>query len=404
MRLLPETLKALDKMGFEKATPVQEETINIMLEKRDMIVQAPTGSGKTCAFGIPVIELIDMKKSNTQFVILCPTRELAIQITEVLHKLTLYIHGVRICPVYGGAHINSQISALRRKPQIIVATPGRLMDHIRRKTVFLNQVSCVVLDEADRMLDMGFREDIDTILKSIPKDRQTILFSATLSNDIKQIAKEYQEDAKIVHIKQDTLTVDTVKQYYTKIPKSKKIQAIKAFLEEKQFSKCLIFVGTKSMADTLTEELLKSKFAAAAIHGDLYQRKRDAVMSKYRDGTVDILVATDVASRGIDVDNIDAVINFDIPDDSDSYVHRIGRTGRANQSGVAYTFLSAKEQSKLESIIKDTKANIEPMSIKGIEFDEPAKQSRKHTFKKPKNNRPTKFSRKRNLKLKNSKH
>lgn len=405
IKLSPEILKAIDKMGFETATPVQEETINLMLEKRDIIVQAPTGSGKTCAFGIPIIELIDMGKRNTQFVILCPTRELVIQITEVLHKLTLYIHGVRICPIYGGAHINSQISALRRKPQIIVATPGRLMDHIRRKTVFLDQVSCVVLDEADRMLDMGFRDDIDTILKNIPTDRQTILFSATLSNEIKQIAKEYQKDAKTVHIKQDTLTVDTVKQYYARIPKNKKIQAIKAFLEEKQFNKCLIFVGTKSMADTLTEELLKSEFAAAAIHGDLYQRKRDAVMSKYREGVVNILVATDIASRGIDVDNIDAVINFDIPDDSESYVHRIGRTGRANQSGVAYTFLSAKEQSKLESIIKDTKANIEPMSVKGTEFDEPAARSSKNNSKKSKTNYSAKSShRKRKFGFKKSKH
>jgi ATP-dependent RNA helicase DeaD len=240
------------------------------------------------------------------------------------------------------------------------------MDHIRRKTVSLDQVSCVVLDEADRMLDMGFRDDIDTVLRNIPENRQTVLFSATLSKDIKQIAKEYQKDAAIVNIKQDTLTVDTVKQYYVKIPRGQKILATEAFLKEKKFNKCLIFVGTKSMADTLTEELLKNKFAAAVIHGNLYQRKRDAVMNKYRAGTVNILVATDVVARGIDVDNIDAVINFDIPDDSDCYVHRIGRTGRANQSGTAYTFIYAKEQPKLESIIKDTGASIEPTLISGI--------------------------------------
>lgn len=403
IKLSPEMFRALDTMGFGTATPVQIETIPAMLEKRDLIVQAPTGSGKTCAFGIPTIELIDISKANTQFVILCPTRELAIQITDVLHKLTLYIHGIRICPIYGGARFNTQIAALRRKPQIIVATPGRLMDHMRRKTVNLEQVSCVVLDEADRMLDMGFREDIDIILKSVPEERQTILFSATLSKEIKQIAKEYQKDAKIIHIKQDTLTVDTVKQYYTKVPKGEKINALKLFLKEKLFNKSLIFVGTKSMADTVAEELSKDNFSTEVIHGDIHQRQRDSVMKKYRTSDVNILVATDVAARGIDVEDIDAVINFDIPNDSDSYVHRIGRTGRANKNGVAYTFLYAREQSKLDSIIKDTKATIKPFTIDGIKFDESKKQPRKRNFRKPKPNRSARSLHKRKPKAKSLK-
>ncbi len=399
LNLSPEIIRSLDEMKFDNATAVQEETIPLMLKKEDIIVQSPTGSGKTCAFGIPIIEMIDIKKRGTQSLILCPTRELAIQITKVLHNLTLYKHGIRITPIYGGARISSQIAALRRKPQVIVATPGRIMDHIRRKTVSLDQVDLVVLDEADRMLDMGFRDDIDTIFKSIPAHHQTILFSATLSKSIKEIAKEYQTDAKIVHVKQDTLTVNTVKQYYTKIPKGEKLNAIKSLLKDKKFDRCLIFVGTKSMADTLTEDLLKSGFVAAALHGDLHQRQRDAVMNKYRKNLVNVLVATDVAARGIDVDNIDAVINFDIPEDTDSYVHRIGRTGRARQNGVSYTFIYAKEQSRLESIIKDTKAIIDFVSIDGIKFDEPKKQPYKNGFKSTKTNRSSKSPRRRKPKF-----
>ncbi|MDQ5984252.1 MAG: DEAD/DEAH box helicase [Eubacteriales bacterium SKADARSKE-1] len=396
INLSPKMLKALNKMGFTKATPVQEQTISIMLDKKDMIVQAPTGSGKTCAFGIPIIEAIDIKKRTTQSIILCPTRELVIQTTDVLHKLTLYMHGIRISAIYGGARISSQITALRSKPQIIVATPGRIMDHIRRKTVALEQVNLVVLDEADRMLDMGFRDDIDTIFKNIPKQHQTILFSATISDSIKRIAKEYQSDAKMVHIKQEALTVDAVKHYYIKIPKGGKFNALESLIKEKKFNRSLIFVGTKSMADTLTLKLLKSGFTAKALHGDLRQRQRDAVMDKYRKGLVNILVATDVAARGIDVNNIDAVINFDIPDSSDSYVHRIGRTGRANQDGIAYTFIYAKEQSKLGSIVRDTKAVISPILINNIVCDELTKQPYKCDVKKQKNSGAKPYSR-RNL-------
>ena len=362
----PEILRGLDKMGFEAATEVQEKSIVPMMEKHDLMVQAPTGTGKTCAFGIPVIEAVDTRNSNIQSVILCPTRELAIQTATVLKRLTAFKPGVRIVALYGGERIERQMTALRRRPQIVVATPGRMMDHIRRRTARLKGVSLVVLDEADRMLDMGFREDMDTILESVPKERQTVLFSATLSEEIKRIAREYQINARHIQIKQETLTVDCVEQYYAEIRGKAKTPALVKLLQDKKFGLSLVFVGTKSMADELAGQLSQSGFRAAALHGDLRQRQRDIVMDQYRSRRIDILVATDVAARGIDVHNIDAVINYDLPQDSDSYVHRIGRTGRANKTGVAYSFVYPRERGRLQQIMLSTKAKIQPMAIEGI--------------------------------------
>lgn len=356
-------LRGLDKMGFEETTPVQGKAITPMMEGRDVMVQAPTGTGKTCAFGIPVIEAVDTKNTAIQSMILCPTRELAIQTTVALQKLALYKPGVKIVAVYGGERIERQMVALRRRPQVVVATPGRMMDHIQRKTIKLSGLNTIVLDEADRMLDMGFREDLDEILKSVPTERQTVLFSATLSKEIMRIAKTYQKDASFIQIGQDTLTVDSVTQYYAEIRGRAKTPAIIKLLEEEKFKLSLVFVNTKSMADELADKLSQSGFKAEALHGDLRQRQRDIVMDRYRRGLVDILVATDVAARGIDVYNIDAVINYDIPQDSDCYVHRIGRTGRANKNGVAYTFIYPKERPKLQDIIRHTKTTITPVSI-----------------------------------------
>lgn len=386
MNLSPEIIKSLDKMRLDQLMPVQEEAIPLILDRQDVIIQAPTGSGKTCAFGIPAIEMLDLEQCVAQCLILCPTRELTIQISDVLHKLTSHKHNIRITPIYGGASISGQISALRRRPQIIVATPGRIMDHIRRKTVLLNHVKQVILDEADQMLDMGFRSDIDIIFKSLPRERQTILFSATLSKGIKQIAKEYQNNAKMVHIIQDTLTVNSVSQYYAKIPRGGKLDAIKLFLKEKQFNRCIVFVATKSMTDVVKKELSENGFIAEAIHGDLHQHQRNSVMNKYRKNLINILVATDVAARGIDVDDIEAVINFDIPNDTDSYVHRIGRTGRANKEGFSYTFIYSKEQFKLDSIVKDTKATISVMSINGVNCNESMKLPQKRRTRTFRNN------------------
>lgn len=363
MNLSPELVRGIDKMGFEAATPVQAKAIGPMKEGKDVLVQAPTGTGKTCAFGIPAMEMVNPRGRGIQKVILCPTRELAIQTANVLKKLAMFKPGIRILALYGGEPIYRQISALRRQPQIVVATPGRMIDHIQRRTVRLDSVNLVVLDEADRMLDMGFREDMDTILKSVPDERQTVLFSATLSREIKEIASTYQTDAEQIGIAQDTLTVDCVEQYYTEIKGKAKTSALVSLLEEKKFALSLVFVATKAMADMLAGQLQHGGFKAAAIHGDLRQRQRDQVMSQYRRGDINILVATDVAARGIDVNNIDAVINYDLPQDSDSYVHRIGRTGRANKTGVAYTFIYPKEIYKLREIVRDTKATIRPLAM-----------------------------------------
>ena len=358
--LTPEMMRGLAKMNFKEPSPVQDAAIAPMLRGIDVLVQAPTGTGKTAAFGIPVLENVNTSKRDLQTVILCPTRELAQQIVAVLKQLAAYKAGIRIAALYGGEPIQRQIIALKRKPQIVVATPGRIMDHISRRTVRLNNVDCVVLDEADRMLDMGFRDDINTILESAPEDRQTVLFSATLSNEIKKIAAEYQRDAEQICIQQETLTVDRVEQYYCEIHGNAKTPTLINLLSEKKFGLSIVFVATKAMADKLAKQLTDEGHPADAIHGDLRQSQRNKVMQRYRDQKIKTLVATDVAARGIDVDGIDAVINYDIPSDSDSYVHRIGRTGRAGCDGIAYTFIYPRERSKLQAIISDTKATILP--------------------------------------------
>lgn len=352
-------------MNFQQPSPVQAAAIGPMLDGHDLMVQAPTGTGKTAAFGIPVVEHVQQGGRNIETVILCPTRELAVQTATVLKQLTFYKPGIRVLALYGGEPIQRQITALKRRPQIIVATPGRLMDHINRRTVRLDTVGCVVLDEADRMLDMGFREDMDLILRQITTAHQTVLFSATLSNEIRQIAGKYQTDAQIIRIRPTALTVKRVTQYYAEIPGNGKTPALLRLLTEKQFRLSLVFVATKVMADNLCKQLTTAGYAAAAIHGDLRQSQRDRVMARFRGGKVRVLVATDVAARGIDVDDIDAVVNYDIPGDADSYVHRIGRTGRADKSGEAYTFIYAKERGKLRGIMGTAKAQIAPVALGG---------------------------------------
>lgn len=364
--LSPELMRGLTKMGFETPTPVQKASIRPMLQKRDLLVQAPTGTGKTAAFGIPVVEGIVSENRNIQTIILCPTRELAVQITTVLKQLASCKPGVRILAVYGGEPIRRQITALGRKPQIVVATPGRMLDHIRRRTARLGNVNCVVLDEADRMLDMGFRDDINLILQSVPTARQTVLFSATLSDGVRHIASEYQKDARSIHIQQETLAVEKVEQFYSEIRGNAKTPALLHLLREKRFGLSLVFVATKAMADTLARQLADAGFSADSLHGDLRQSQRDKVMEKYRSGKVNILVATDVAARGIDVNNIDAVVNYDVPGDVDSYVHRIGRTGRASKSGVAYTFIYPRERRKLQEIVSGAKASILPVVLNPV--------------------------------------
>lgn len=354
--------QAIVSMGYVKATPVQEKTIPVFLTGSDLIVQAPTGTGKTAAFGIPIAQMLNPGERVAQVLILSPTRELALQTTGVLRKLMQYKRDIRIATLYGGERIEKQFSVLRMRPQIIVATPGRLIDHIQRRTVNLNTVKIVVLDEADRMLDMGFQADLNRILQTASTERQTVLFSATISKDIKAIAENYQKDAKYIIIKQDTLTVKLVKQFYTTVNTGAKKTELLALLNSVEHSLCLVFVNTKRMADKLCEDLQKNNLRADVLHGDINQQKRERIMNSFRSGRLDILVATDVAARGIDVLNIDVVINYDIPMDSESYVHRIGRTGRANRLGTAYTLIYRQETGKLNTIMRDTKAVIQRMS------------------------------------------
>jgi len=395
--LSPELMRALTKMNFQTPSPVQAATIEPMLARQDLLVQAPTGTGKTAAFGIPIIENIDPTNRNIQTVILCPTRELAVQTTSVLKQLVAFKPSIRVLALYGGEPIHHQVSALRRRPQIIVATPGRLMDHMKRRTTRLNHVSCIVLDEADRMLDMGFRDDIASILQKLPTERQTVLFSATVSDEIKNIAATHQAAAQQICIEQETLPDHKIKQYYAEIPRTSKLPALLHLLDDQNFKLCLVFVATKSMADTLAQQLTAAGHPAEAIHGDLHQHQRNKVMQRYRSGKISLLVATDVAARGIDVDGIDAVINYDIPGDPDSYVHRIGRTGRADRTGIAYTLIDAKERGKLKNIITSTKAEIahaagmfgkfakqEPNDLKQTSPKKPAKRRNYKTSHKRK--------------------
>ena len=364
MKISEKLLQGLNALDFTVMTPVQREAIPPILQKKDVLVQAPTGTGKTCAFGIPLVEAIEPGNHTIQSLILCPTRELVLQTTSVLRQLTKFLPGIKIASVYGGERIDKQIVILRRKPMIVVATPGRALDFLQRRVLKLEHIKTVVLDEADRMLDMGFRDDINTILLATPGIRQTVLFSATISKEVALIAKEYQQDAVMIKIGQETATVDSVSQFYIRTENKSKIPTLVKVLQEKQFSSCLVFAGTKSMTDTIAGHLTKKGYRAAALHGDLRQKQRDFVMNQYRRGELDVLVATDVAARGIDVSNIDAVINFDIPQNSESYVHRIGRTGRAQQSGLAYTFVYPKELQKLREIMQQTKTDIKPVSVR----------------------------------------
>ncbi len=357
--LCPDIRRAIETLGFMKATPVQEKAIPAFLEGRDLIVQAPTGTGKTGAFGIPVAQMVDARERYAQALILSPTRELAIQTTRVLNKLTQYKKGVRIATLYGGEPIGRQFSILRTRPQIIVATPGRLIDHIERRSVNLSAVKMVVLDEADRMLDMGFKDDLNRILSVVPQDRQTVLFSATLPRGILEIARNYQHDARHIAIKQDAMTVKSVRQFYTTVNNGAKKNELLALLKDADSTLCLVFVNTKRMADTLCEDLKRQNLRADVLHGDINQQKRERIMNAFRAGGLDILVATDVAARGIDVRNIDLVVNYDLPIDSESYVHRIGRTGRADRVGTAHTLIYRQETGKLNAIMRDTKAAIQ---------------------------------------------
>ena len=362
-------IKATLRCGYEEMTEVQELVIPVALEGHDVLAQAPTGTGKTCAFGLPILENINIKSNNAQVLILAPTRELAIQISEDLREYAYYKEGIRIVTLYGGEYIEKQITSLKKKPQIVVATPGRLMDHMERRTVRLDNISTVVLDEADEMLNMGFREDIDTILSQVKdNDHQTMLFSATFSPEIEAITKEYLRKPKVIKINRKELTLSNITQNYLTVREQDKVEVISRIIDINSYDLVMIFCNTKKTVDEVTSGLLQRGFVTEALHGDMKQMQRERVMARFKAKQVNILVASDVAARGLDVSDVDVVFNFDLPQEDEYYVHRIGRTGRAKREGVAISLISGKEIYRLKSIMKYTKAEITPIQIPNLDL------------------------------------
>jgi ATP-dependent RNA helicase DeaD len=345
-------------MGFEETTTIQAQSIPYMLEGRDVIGQAPTGTGKTAAFGITVLERIDPKKKELQAVILCPTRELAIQVAGEIKKISKYKKGIEILPIYGGQPIDRQIKALKKDVQIITGTPGRVMDHLNRRTLKMEGVKIIILDEADEMLDMGFREDIETIIKKIPKQRQTIFFSATMPKAILDLTKKYQNNPQFIKLVHKEMTVPNVEQFYIEVKQQAKPEALARLIDYYNLKLSLVFCNTKKRVDELVEDLKMRGYLADGLHGDMQQKQRDIVMSRFRKREIDVLVATDVAARGIDVGDLEAVFNYDIPTDDEYYVHRIGRTARAGKAGLAFTFVIGKEVYRIRQIQQFTKTKI----------------------------------------------
>ena len=349
-------MKSIEDMGFQSPSSIQKEAIPQIMMGNDIIAKAPTGSGKTAAFAIPILEKLDLNESNKniQSLVLCPTRELAIQVHREFEKLCKYQENVSVVSLYGGQQIDKQLNALNRKPQVIVATPGRLMDHLRRGSVKLDYVSIVVLDEADEMLDMGFREDINTILEDTPENRQTILFSATMAKDIIELTKRFQKYPNIVDVTDNLQNTPNIDQCYLEVVEKDKSELLTRLLDLHKVKLGLVFCNTKSSVDKVVENLKSRGYFADSLHGDMNQTQREKVMRGFRNGSVEILVATDVAGRGIDVKNVEAVFNYDLPRDDEDYIHRIGRTGRAGNSGFAFSFVSKRQ---VQSLIRIERAN-----------------------------------------------
>jgi ATP-dependent RNA helicase DeaD len=360
--LSDELLHALSTMGFEEATPIQEEAIPPALEGRDLIGQAHTGTGKTAAFGAPMIERLNKQTSTVQALVVAPTRELAVQVAEELNKIGQN-KGIRTLPVYGGQDIGRQIRALQKRPHIITGTPGRLLDHIRRRTIRLNEIKTVILDEADEMLNMGFIEDIEAILRETPQERQTMLFSATMPPPIQQLAKRFMRDPLLIAVRTREVTVPNTEQVHMVLEERQKFDVLCRLLDTQSPELAIVFGRTKRRVDELYEALNKRGYSAEGIHGDMTQSRRDSVMRQFRDGSIDILVATDVAARGLDISGVTHVYNFDIPQDPEGYVHRIGRTGRAGKSGLAVTFVTTRELSHLRAIEYGTKRKIARLPV-----------------------------------------
>jgi ATP-dependent RNA helicase DeaD len=362
LNIVDPIVRAIKELGFEEATPIQEQAIPIVMEGGDVIGLAQTGTGKTAAFGIPLLQAVDPKQEHIQGLILAPTRELSIQVAEELMRLSKYLP-MQVLPIYGGQDIQRQIRALKQRPQIIVGTPGRVLDHIRRKTLKLGNIRTVILDEADEMLDMGFQDELEGILSQLPDKRQTLLFSATMAPPIRKMADKYLTNPKQVAVAAKEMTVSSIEQYYLEVNEKEKFDVLCRMLDIEGPSLAIIFGRTKRRVDELSEGLSKRGYFAEGLHGDLSQNQRNHVMKKFKSGQLEILVATDVAARGIDVSGVSHVFNFDLPQTPDSYVHRVGRTGRAGKEGISYTFVTPREVGHLEHISRTTKANIKKRRV-----------------------------------------
>ncbi|MDR4938922.1 DEAD/DEAH box helicase [Rossellomorea marisflavi] len=354
LNLSAATLKSIKRMGFEEATPIQASTIPVSLEGKDIIGQAQTGTGKTTAFGIPMIEKIDVKNPAVQGLIIAPTRELAIQVSEELYRISADKRA-RVLSVYGGQDIQRQIRAMKKNPHIIVGTPGRLLDHIKRKTLNLTNVHTLVLDEADEMLNMGFIDDIESILETVPPTRQTLLFSATMPDPIRRIAERFMTEPEVIKVKSKEVTVSNIEQFFTKVTEKEKFDVLSRLIDVQSPELAIVFGRTKRRVDELSRALSIRGYLAEGIHGDLSQARRMTVLKKFKEGRIDVLVATDVAARGLDISGVTHVYNFDIPQDPESYVHRIGRTGRAGKKGMSITFVTPREMGYLKVVEQTTK-------------------------------------------------
>jgi ATP-dependent RNA helicase DeaD len=358
-----EILRAVEEMGYTTPSPIQSQAIPFVLEGRDLIGQAQTGTGKTAAFAIPIIDLVDADFNKPQAIILCPTRELAVQVEGEIQKLSKYHKAINSVAIYGGESIDKQIRVLKKGVQIVVGTPGRVQDHMSRGTLKLDNVGIIVLDEADEMLDMGFRDDIEAILQEMPEERQTVFFSATMAKPILDLTRKYQKNPEIIKVAKNELTVSKIEQVYYEVKPSLKMELMTRLMNINNYALSVVFCNTKRMTDEVTEALGARGILAEALHGDLSQAQRDKVMGKFRKGLCSVLVATDVAARGIDVDNVEAVFNYDLPLDEEYYVHRIGRTGRAGKSGTAITFITGRRETmKLRDLERFTKATINKMT------------------------------------------
>ena len=359
--LSPAVMKAIEKKGYVQATPVQAGAIPYFMEWKDVIAKAPTGTGKTFAFGIPMVEHIDPEREEVQALVLAPTRELAVQIQEELRDLCEFKEGVRTVCLYGGTPIDKQINTLKKRPQIVVATPGRLMDHMKRRTVKLDKVETVVLDEADRMLDMGFVRDVTRILDQLKHRKNLGMFSATISREVMDISWVYQRDPIEITVRPVEESKPDITQYRIDLDgREKKLDTIAALITHGGYERAIAFCNTKNMTDRLAGLLQMRGISCQAIHGDIQQRIREKTLEKFKKGEIKALVATDVAARGLDIDDVDAVFNYDVPDEMENYPHRIGRTGRAKRHGVAYTFVSTVTESvRMDDIVRNTKAEIQ---------------------------------------------